>query len=314
MLLQAPNTYKHWLLSRQLEVAKAVVKDWHDAKEKADRKQGQRDKSWEKREEEKRELRESYEELRREAVSRGAKTFKELHPKIDDDNKNNSHGNHSRQHKERHRHEAKPFKVRVTFQMADLTDKKREAYFELYEAVWEGDIAKVKELSMKSNGDREPLQLAVQDNRGFSPFAIAVLRGHSQLAKLILEIAQAQYQPPNQNKPSKRYVLRTAGADSDEESEYDNQDDDDEVSISSELVDDTFTIENIADLTQTVGSKISVSTMLSWQAPTWLYSDKPVTKAKEEMGGNWRSEVNVHGHDAKVGLQILSILFITYRL
>src|SRR3569833_3273243 len=40
-----------------------------------------------------------------------------------------------------------------------------------------------------------PLQIAVTDNNGNSPFSLAFLRGHSHITNAILEIAQAQNTP-----------------------------------------------------------------------------------------------------------------------
>ena len=292
-----PGTYKHWLLTKQLDVAKAVVEDWHKAREEELKKQEKREEKWEKREDEKREIRESFDDLRKEAIARGAKKFEDLYPdKMPEEHPKN----HTATTKERKQWEPKPFKVRVTFQMADLTDAKREQYLELFEAVWAGDIEKVRELTLKADGDREPLQICVQDNRGFAPFHLAIARKHHQLAKLILEIAHAQYRPPQMKKQREQFVLSTGDDEYDDYEHYSEDEGEDGIGISSELVNEEFTIDNIADLTNTVGSKISVSTMISWGAPLWMFSEDDLKIAKKEMGGSWSTHINaLHVTDKK---------------
>ncbi len=87
---------------------------------------------------------------------------------------------------------------------------------------------------------------------GFPPFAIALYRRHIQSAKSILDIATAQHEPENNDSQRRRYALN----------EYEDSDDEmdgesDESNISSNLVDEIFTIDNIAALPKSVGSKIS---------------------------------------------------------
>lgn len=145
-----------------------------------------------------------------------------------------------------------------------------------FEAVWIGDVGKVKEMTMSTNDDLPPLHIAVQDNRGFSPFSIAVCRGHTHLIRVIIDIANAQYDDTNASKPRRRYLLSNE-ADSDDG-------DSDNVAISSELVDETFTIDNIASLTKVVGAKVSAVTMMAWDADYWMFRDKPEVEARRELG------------------------------
>ena len=165
-----------------------------------------------------------------------------------------------------------------------------------FEAVWNGDEATVKHLTMSAQGTDPPLQIAIQDNKGFSPFAIAVGRRHHHLAKVIVDIANVQYRPhvhaSSKVEPSRRYMIT-------QETESDDEGDSDDFSISSELIDETFTIDNIAALTESVGSKVSVPEMLCWYSQFWMFSEKVEVEAKEDMdcapddgGLSWRIKNN----------------------
>ena len=114
-----------------------------------------------------------------------------------------------------------------------------------------------------------PLQIALQDTSGLSPFSIAIHRQHRHLAKIILDIACAQYQPSDTDEPKRRFVINSS-----------SEDDDDEIPLSSELVDDVFTIENIADLSKAVGSRVEPRKMIAWQAELWRCSESD-EEAKE---------------------------------
>lgn len=125
------------------------------------------------------------------------------------------------------------------------------------------------------SGENPPLPIAICDSNYVSPFALAVYRGHSSLAKIILDIAQAQYQPRDATETRIRYAI---DSDSDEEGDGDNQ-----LNIRSELVDENFTITDIGALAGTIKSKTSALEMLSWLAPIWRFSDKPEAEAKLEL-------------------------------
>ena len=127
---------------------------------------------------------------------------------------------------------------------------------------------------MSCDGDRAPLHVAVMDKKGFSPFSIAICRGHLHLAKIIFEIADAQYEPPDQVKPHRRYLIN-------DDMVGDNDEEDECMSVYSELVDDTFTIENITALTKSVKSKTQDVKMLQWQAEFWMAIEKPELEAKQ---------------------------------
>ncbi|KAL2435389.1 hypothetical protein ABEF95_015901 [Exophiala dermatitidis] len=192
-------------------------------------------------------------------VAKGAQTFAQLRPYI----------------KPRRPHfflptspdESSPYTTKISFMVADLTPEKKADYVKLFEAAWQGDASTVKELCLSRT---RPLQVAVQDLRGFSPFSIAVLRGHYDVAELIVEIATVQYRP--RSKSEEYHYTLHAGREYNEYSDYseDSGDDgevdsdEDDVRVLRQVVDETFTIDNVATLAENVKSSISPATMVSW--------------------------------------------------
>ena len=123
-----------------------------------------------------------------------------------------------------------------------------------FEAAWIGDVPKIKELTLTSWGSdqkQNPLSVATQDSRGFTPLAIAIYRRHFDVAKILLEIADFQYRAPEKDPELRRYRIN------EEDSDVDSEAGDNDIAISSEVVDETYTIDNIASLQQSVGSKSS---------------------------------------------------------
>ncbi len=118
------------------------------------------------------------------------------------------------------------------------------------------------------SGSNAPLQVAVKDQNHISPFAIAVWRGHKELAHTILNIAQAQYQPKESTGKHERYNTRPA--DSDEESD----DNENEVKIYSELVDENFTMNLLENVGETVKSRTTPMDMLRWTTQIWRFGDE----------------------------------------
>jgi hypothetical protein len=99
-------------------------------------------------------------------------------------------------------------------------------------------------------------------------FSIAVLRGHRDLARALVEISYAQYQPPEQDKP-KRYRLAN---EAEEEDEDEDMSDGENVGILEEIVDDKFTIENIGELPTQVKSEITPLRFMTFSCPAWDYA------------------------------------------
>lgn len=144
-----------------------------------------------------------------------------------------------------------------------------------------GDLDKMKALCLTSwdpENNEQPLQIAVLMHvdagahhiaRAVNPFSLAYFRGHHDVAKAILEIAQAQYAP--EEMPSTRYRLQTS--DDVSNSEGEESDDDDEPQIYSHIVDDRFTVDNIGEVSMQVKSRTKPDTMLAWETCAVVSND-----------------------------------------
>lgn len=127
-----------------------------------------------------------------------------------------------------------------------------------FEAAWAGDLETIKSFTLKAWGDNleePPLKMDVRDMKGNSPFSLAFLRGHHDVAKAILDIVKAQYTPAE--KDDQRFKMDT-GHNEDDDASYDSEDMDesgsDEVKIVSEVIDKRFTIDNIGQVAMQVKS------------------------------------------------------------
>jgi ankyrin repeat protein len=212
-----------------------------------------------------------YEVLEQSLLSKGAKPFDEIYPdlrKSDDANQGNNYHNYYGFLEIKR----EPYSTQQNFHVPDLTPAYKDGYFNLFEAAWNGDVKAIKELTLGQWGNqRQALQVAVQDLRGFSPFSISVLRGHTELAKTILEIANAQYQPKDKAQRF-RYSIRPA----DGEDESDAESDDENIHVYSELVDDEFSIDDIGSLADRVKSRVSPMDLLVWDAEVWRFLGEDV--------------------------------------
>ncbi|OQO13617.1 hypothetical protein B0A48_01846 [Cryoendolithus antarcticus] len=200
--------------------------------------------------------------------AKGGKTFYELHPEIDQptDQQNNAFGSWQAPKPE-------PFKMRFWFNLQEMHEELVKKYLQLYEATWASDVAKLKQLCLvpwtNDKGEQQaPLKIAVTDTLQLSPFAIAVMHGDLDLAKLIMEIAEAQYVLPGSDQ-QRRYRLN--GGDDDDESDEDASDDDTsdghELALASDVVDDTFTIENVGEISMQVKSHTKPLNVLNGRFP-----------------------------------------------
>lgn len=155
----------------------------------------------------------------------------------------------------------------------DVTDKRLPAYISLFEAAWLGDLDKIKKLCLTSWDEEQteaPLKIALYDNKGNSPFSLAYFRGHHDVAKAILEIAQAQYTP--REKPEAEYKMHVNDTYEDDCS----MDDSDNESVCSggsgpdiyrHIVGGEFTIENIGEVSMKVKSHTKPSEILHRNYP-----------------------------------------------
>lgn len=254
-----PGTYAYWTTLKQLQSAKRTFEK--DTKEYEDAAKGVPKKS-EGRQEKLaavKTLLAEYESLESVLQERGAKTFKELYPDIKL-KKNRSYNSY--EHKQE---PPKPWTPMLGFNLPDLTEDQRKAYVELFEASWKSDLDTIKSLTLAVWGeDQTPLKISVLDTAGFSPFSIAVLQQHFDLAKAILEIAQAQYAPEEKTGRSK-YSL--TDRDYDDEEDESDAGDADEIRLFHEFVDDKFTVENIGEVQNQVKSRHTALDVLSWHCP-----------------------------------------------
>lgn len=125
-----------------------------------------------------------------------------------------------------------------------------------FEAAWGGDLHTIKSLTLAPWGtsNNPPLEIATSDFQGFSPFHIAVLRDHHDVARVLVEISMAQYEPPEEDRP-RTYRI----GDADDESVSESS----ELAVYAELVDDKFTIDNIGEVATKVKSKCSPLSFMS---------------------------------------------------
>ena len=111
------------------------------------------------------------------------------------------------------------FETSFQFRIPDLNAIKKGGYIKMFEAAWNNDLETVKSITLAPWALEAglplnlPLKIAVQDGNGFSPFSIAVLRGHHNLAKNIVEICAAQYDEDEGLKSRKRWIVSTGGSD-----------------------------------------------------------------------------------------------------
>jgi hypothetical protein len=133
-----------------------------------------------------------------------------------------------------------------------------------FEAAWCGDLETIKSLTLGTWGpdkQRPPVEIATKDQRNFHPFNIAVLRGHLDVAKAIIAIAQVQYKPQDEQE-NVRYRLR-ATTNSDDDCSCDEGDDNsDGLDLERQILDEEFTIDNIGEVKTQVESRTSPLSLL----------------------------------------------------
>jgi hypothetical protein len=139
-----------------------------------------------------------------------------------------------------------------------------------FNAAFNGDLETIKMLTLTSWDDAKeeaPLQIAIRDQEAKSPFWLAFTRGHYNVAKAILEIAQAQYSP--EGKPKTRYTMQAAEDGSDDDSGCDESvtSDDARPKIYSHIVDTQFTIDNVGQVSMQVKSRIKPLDIVGWSSP-----------------------------------------------
>jgi ankyrin repeat protein len=285
-----PGSYKHFVAQVQLESARESDKRTKEAYECSLRNYNEREGITEKKEAVEA-LAKEFEKVEKELIERGAKAFKELYPDIKDEKRHDFPYTYSNPPQ-------LPFEIRFDFSVHDLVEDTRQAYLKLFQAAWDGDLDLIKSLTLAPWGpenDNTPLRIAVTDGTGksvfrlsifdnqsgISPFTLAVLRGHFETARGILEIAYAQY-VPDEKKEKMRYRVGSVRSenDFDEDDDIDDIDANDDFVVASdssavpvhkEIVDDLFTID-IGEAAASVKSKISPLAFLQWYSSSpWDY-------------------------------------------
>ncbi|EAW09002.1 ankyrin repeat protein [Aspergillus clavatus NRRL 1] len=267
------DTYQMWMARGALDAARERYK----ADQKAYEERLQKDQAPCGVEEKKiavKALLEEFEILEAELIAREAKTFGEMYPDI----KMNT--------SDRHRSSSfsiKPpqFKVTVDFKRPDLNEATREGYIQLFEAAWRGDLKTVKTLTMGMWGPENkspPLEIATKDHRDFCPFHLAIIKGHLDVARAIIAIAEVQYKP-EEKEDNVRYRMRTE-SDEDNDSCCESSDidegDREEIGIEKHVLDDRFTIDNIGEVKTQVESKISPLSILQDNCYLSFFLPSPV--------------------------------------
>ncbi|MCJ1312534.1 hypothetical protein MMC25_006208 [Agyrium rufum] len=288
------NTYEHWKLSNDLDAAKTTVTKLDESRRKKLQKPVERPAGADEKIVAMQALLKRYEDLEATIVSMGGKTWTELHPREETAHNPNVNNPPGAKPAEKTIPKRKTWEARVSFKVPDLTEAKKEGYHRLYEALWSGDDSTVRELCLAKwgpNTEMLPLRIAVQDANGFTPYHIAMYRGHDPLARLVLDIVKIQYQPEEVKKQKFRYSIVDTyddeAYDDDEEMHTDDRQNDGttEIKISSELINESFTIANVAELSKTVKSRVSIGEFLRWESlDGWRLSTKPFVDAISEDG------------------------------
>ncbi|PNS15755.1 hypothetical protein CAC42_4207 [Sphaceloma murrayae] len=256
-----PGSYLHWRtlvqIKEQKEQYNSKLKTYNQQTKAATERKGI---------EEKRkavtDLIDGFETLRKKIVALGGKSITVLHPGVEVKFRVNR-GYYYRHPPEKH------VKLDKSYSITGLTEKRREGYDRLFQAAWDNDIETIRKLTLAIwDENNSPLQIAIKDGLGLSPFSIAVCRGHRALAETIMEIAQAQYSPEDDSGNKTRFDLEAPEAEDDSCYDSDEGDrDPDEVRIYSRLVNDTFTIDDIGAVQAQVKSKVKPLDMLDWRFP-----------------------------------------------
>ncbi|KAL8370906.1 hypothetical protein RB595_000985 [Gaeumannomyces hyphopodioides] len=256
-----PGTWKHWVVIRTIADAQTATES-RLMVYAADQKRIEMKKGLLEKKEAITEVARALEKVETAILERGGKTFDELHPGMNDQDRTKS--------VERDFDPKQtPFEFKHSFYgVKDMTPAREVAYFELFEAAWSGNLERIKELTLASWDEEKrepPLMVSVQDTQRNNLFVTAVLRGHWEVAKAILEISQAQYAP--EEVKTTRFTMDRPEDNSDCCSSGESVDEhDDKPKIFARIVDDRFTVDNIGEISMQVKSRTKPLNMLLAQA------------------------------------------------
>lgn len=216
------------------------------------------------------------EEAEKALLDAGAQSFYDLHrdiPKPENINPQHSYSQLT--------YEASAYETFFYFTLPDLNDTKRAGCVKLFEAAWANDFDTIKSMTLTPWGitSAPPLKIAVQDGNGFSPFSLAVLRGHYDLAKKIVEICMAQYYDDDDRTIRQRWHMRSSDSDDD------ISDDGEDLPIFSELINDKYTVDNLGEVSNVVKSNVLPISMIEWtcKAKRILETDRDRNQDQESL-------------------------------
>ncbi|KAH7417628.1 hypothetical protein BKA64DRAFT_702397 [Cadophora sp. MPI-SDFR-AT-0126] len=204
------------------------------------------------------------EEAEKSLLKAGGKTFKEMYPDTP------AHQGHNRFGYNYQPAEPSPYETTLTFNVPELNTAKKDGYIRLFDAAWDNDLDTLKSMTLapwtwiEGAPLESPLKIAVSDGNGFSPFSIAVLRGHYDLAKKIIEISMAQYHKDDGVSSRQRWTMRNDDSDEEYDSDDDYEADHDHLPIYAELVSDKFTVDNLGEVSNIVKSNVLPKEMIEW--------------------------------------------------
>ncbi|ESZ92311.1 hypothetical protein SBOR_7302 [Sclerotinia borealis F-4128] len=271
-----PGSYKYWSALQDYRNEEYQNKLKHERHEKLFKDEDAELEKYKNEREAIREAIKDLEEAEQVLIAAGAKPFTELYPDISPPQKPHRHPqgyNHTQTIKPVH------YQTQFSFHVPDLNDGKRQGYFMLFEAAWNNDLDTIENLTLSpwkhGNTEYAPLKITVRDQNQFMPFSIAVLRGHYDLARRIVEICLAQYHNADDEDTHKgRQRWGIAVDDSDDESE--------ELPIFSELVTDKFTIDTLEEVSNIVKGDTHPLIMIEWRCPARRFIDNDGSSRLDE--------------------------------
>ncbi|KAF3344776.1 hypothetical protein VD0002_g1466 [Verticillium dahliae] len=263
------------------------------------------------------------EKLEQMLIERGAKTFYEAYPQVPEPEERQGryryqYDSDTGDEKKKKKEDKQPvYDWQIAFVGAsDITEVRRLAYVELLEAAWNGDLEKIKSLTLQAWGENQaepPLKASVATADGSTPFSLAFLRGHRGVAKEILEIIKAQYSPVEKDKS--RYTLDTGNPDDDDSDEDGSEEDSDEDNATQGIpghpkivalaVDKKFTIDNIGQVSMHVDSHDKPIKSLTSRVMCFTTQDADEDEEKAEDTILETLFSHVMRHDDHSGLKFL---------
>lgn len=279
------GTYRHWLAETDLVQARGVSERQHEEyKENLSSNEPERGSDLKLKSVQ--ELAKALERFEKTIIAAGAKTFYEMHPDMERPKQDEDHSANANNQSKK----PEPYTTEQNFLVPDINQTNKEGYFRLFQAAWEGDIKTIKMLTLTEwDGSNAPLRVTASDLRRFTPFSLAVLRGHMECAKCILDIATVQYKPYN-NSNRIHYSLQATNSE-------DGSDGD--LNLHEELIDADYTIEDIGALSENVKSRTPPMSLIDchdkelWRfVPTAEQDAKNLFHPTESTSFNYWGDMN----------------------